>query len=118
MSQHKDLFESYTFEKQGHSIGSSVSSLALGDDNSILCTVQNSGVYRFDEKGKVNPMPNTLPTANNIYRDKRGQYWLCSENKVNRYSPATGAMQTQLETDGWGLNCITDDSRGTLFICN
>ena len=118
MSQHKDLFESYTFEKQGHSIGSSVSSLAIGDDNSILCTVQNSGVYRFDEKGKVSPMPNTLPTANNIYRDKRGQYWLCSENKVNKYSPSTGAMQTQLETDGWGLNCITDDSRGTLFICN
>ena len=118
MSQQKDIFESFTFEKQGHKIGSSVSSLALGDDNNILCTVQNTGLYSFDKSGRVSQVSNILPTANNIYRDKRGQYWLCTENKVNRYSPATGSQQTLLETDGWDLNCITDDSRGTLFICN
>ena len=117
-TQGKEIFNTWKFETQNYVLGSSVSSVAEGDHGSMWCTVQKSGIYHFDSKGKISPAKASPAGANCIYRDKQGRYWVGSENTLYSYDPLTGASKAHLKVDGWGINCMTDDGEGNLYICN
>ena len=50
--------------------------------------------------------------------EKSGQYWLTTENVLYRYNPDTGQAQPELTLNGRGLNCMTEDAEGRLYICS
>ena len=118
MGKGRDAFATWKFADQNFILGSSVSSVTAGDNGSIWCTVQKSGIYQFDKYGKISAAPASPAGANCIYRDKSGHYWVGSENVLYSYNPMTGASQPKLKLDGWGINCMTDDGEGTLYVCN
>ena len=90
--------------------------MAEGDGGDIWVTVQKVGVYRFDRQGNITAQPKSPYGSGTIYRDKRGGYWICSENALYSYDPYTGGYSKKLRLDGWGLNCMTDDGRGRLWL--
>ncbi|MBR5687016.1 MAG: response regulator [Prevotella sp.] len=118
LSKGKEVFSTWKFADQNYILGSGVSSVAPADDGGVWCTVQKSGIYHFDRYGKITPAPHTPPGANCIYLDKNGRYWVGSENVLYSYNPVTGAAQTRLKLNGWGINCMTDDGEGVLYICD
>ncbi len=118
MNQGKEAFHTWRFSAQNYVLGSSVSSVAEGEHGGVWCTVQKSGIYFFDQAGKIRPAAATPAGANCIYRDKQGHYWVGSENTLYSYNPNTGISIPRLTVDGWGINCMTDDGEGTLYICN
>ena len=118
LNQDQDAFQSWSFAEQNYSIGSSVSSMALDSNGDALCTIQNAGVYRFNRNGKIIDKPVAPVGARTIYRDKIGNFWLCTENILYSYNPATGASVPRFTANGWGPNCMTDDGMGNLYICD
>lgn len=118
ISQKKDAFNSWTFSQHNYLLGSSVSSIAPGHNGDIFVTIQKTGVYKFDKNGNITSHPTSPAGANTIYKDKQGNYWLCSETTLYSYNPYTGEYHQKAKYDGWGLNYITDDGKGTLYICN
>ena len=116
--QGREAFMTWKFAAQNYILGSSLSSLAQGDNGSLWCTVQKSGIYQFDASGRITPAPASPQGANCIYRDHKGNYWVGSENTLYSYQPATGASIPRLRLDGWGINCMTDDGEGRLYVCN
>lgn len=113
-----EAFSSWLFSAQDYTLGSSVSSIAAGDNGDIWCTVQKSGVYRFDSNGKISAHPSSPDAPNTIYCDRQGAYWLCTWNELYSYDPGTGASRPVMRFDGLGLNCMTDNGDGVLYICN
>lgn len=113
-----EAFSSWLFSAQDYVLGSSVSSIAAGNEGDIWCTVQKSGVYRFDRNGKITAHPSSPVGPNTIYKDKQGKYWLCTENELYSYNPYTGESAPKISFDGLGLNCMTDNGEGVLYICN
>ncbi len=118
LNQGQVAFNTWKFAAQNFVLGSSVSSVAQAADGGVLCTVQKSGIYVFDKNGHISPAPASPAGANCIYRDKHGNYWVGSENMLYSYNPTTGASLPKLKADGWGINCMTDDGEGKLYICN
>ena len=118
MNKDKDAFATWKFADQNLILGSGVSSVTNGDDGSVWCTVQKNGIYHFDRNGKITPAAHSPAGANCIYRDRQGNYWVGSEKVLYTYNPVTGASTPKLNLDGWGINCMTDDGEGTLYICN
>lgn len=118
ISQKKDAFNSWTFSQHNYLLGSSVSSIAPGHNGDIFVTIQKTGVYKFDKNGNITSHPTSPAGANTIYKDKQGNYWLCSETTLYSYNPYTGEYHQKAKYDGWGLNYITDDGKGTLYIMN
>ena len=118
LTQGDEAFATWKFAAQNYILGSSLSSIAPADNGSVWCTVQKNGVYLFDSDGHIKPAPASPPGANCIYRDKQGKYWVGSENMLYSYDPLTGASTPRLKLDGWGVNCMTDDGEGTLYVCN
>ena len=118
MCQEKEAFATWKFSNQNYIIGSSVSSIAAGDDGRVWCTVQKSGVYQFDKNGVISPAPTSPAGANCIYRDSKGQFWIGSETTLYSYNPMTGSSTPRLHVDGWGINCMADDGQGNYYICN
>ena len=111
-------FKGTTFTEQRHYLGSCVSSITPGRNGDVYVTVQKSGVYSFDRTGHINGHPEAPSGPNLIYRDSRGDYWLCTENSLYSYNPTNGTA-THIDTySGWGLNKMTDDGRGTYYISN
>ena len=118
LNQGQDAFRNWSFAEQNFAIGSSISSMALDENGEVLCTIQNGGVYRFNRFGKVIDRPASPTGARTIYRDKTGHFWLCTENILYSYNPVSGVSTPKLTANGWGLNCMTDDGKGTLYICD
>ncbi len=118
LNQGKMAFSTWKFAAQNFVLGSSVSSVAPAADGGVWCTVQKSGIYHFDKNGHITPAPASPAGANCIYRDRLGNYWVGSENTLYSYNPATGASTPRLKVDGWGINCMTDDGEGHLYVCN
>ena len=118
LSEGDDAFATWKFASQNYVLGSSLSSITPGDNGSVWCTVQKNGVYRIDADGLIQPAVASPAGANCIYRDKQGQYWVGSENMLYSYNPLTGASTPRLQMDGWGVNCMTDDGEGNLYVCN
>lgn len=109
-------FTGSTFTAQRYYLGSSISSIAAGPQGSFYVTVQKSGVYHFDRSGLITGHPTAPSGPNTIYHDTRGDYWLCTENTLFSYNPATGKADAMARYEGWGLNCITDDGRGNYYM--
>ena len=113
-----DAFNTWSFSNQNYSIGTSVSSITLDENGDVLCTVQNTGVYRFDHNGKIIGRLVSPLGSKAIHRDFKGQFWICTNNTLYRYYPSTGNSQPVLNSEGWGMNCIVSDKLGNIFTCN
>ena len=109
-------FNSWSFSDQNFTIGSSVSSLAPGSKGSVLCTVQNSGVFKFDRTGKIVSHPKSPAGTSIIYVDKQGHYWVGTGNALYSYNPETGNYKQEMKFASAGIYCITDDGMGKLYI--
>lgn len=118
LNQDKEAFSSWDFTSQKYFLGSGVSSITGGNDGDIWATVQKAGVYKFDKNGNISAHPTSPYGSNTIYRDRQGRFWLCTENILYAYDPYTGRSEEKARYDGWGLNCMTDDGQGRLFICD
>ena len=118
LCQGNEAFHTSKFADQKYQLGSSLSSLTLGSDGSLWCTVQNTGIYRGDANGLFTPAPAFPSGADCIYHDRKGTYWVGSESTLYSYDPATGASKPRLRLDGWGINCMADDGEGHLYVCN
>lgn len=118
LSGGRSAFAGSTFSDQNYYLGSSISSIAPGPQGSVFVTVQKAGVYRFDSSGRITGHPAAPSGPNTIYKDTRGDYWLCSENTFYAYNPLNGSAHPVARYNGWGLNCVTDDGRGTYYFCN
>ena len=113
-----EAFSSWRFSEQNINIGSSVSGIVCNDNGDVFCTAQNNHVYRINSQGKIEAALPAPDGTKAILRDRRGNYWISTENTLFSYQPATGASQPRLTGSGWGLNCMADDSQGRLYICD
>lgn len=111
-------FETWSLSKHNVKTGSSISSIALGRDNDVWCSVQNNGLYVFDMSGRIKATPQSPPGTGIVYFDRQGRLWLGTENAIYSSDITTGRYEKRLRLDGWGINCIADDGNGTLFISN
>ena len=111
-------FTTWRFSSQGYSMGSSVSSIAPADNGDVLCVVQKSGIWRFDQNGRIKGRLRSPDAPIVLFRDRRGRYWLGTENSLYEYNPTTETSVLTIRDEGWGVNCISDDNDGCLFLAN
>jgi signal transduction histidine kinase/DNA-binding response OmpR family regulator/ligand-binding sensor domain-containing protein len=111
-------FSSWRFASQGYAIGSNVSSITPGDNGDVLCVVLKSGLWRFDQNGKIQGKLRSPDAPTVIFRDRQNRYWLATENSLYEYNPTTQTSVLMMRDDGWGVNCISDDDDGCLFLAN
>lgn len=116
VNQRQEAFNTWSFSAQNYIIGSSVSSIASGDNGETWCTVQNSGVYCFDHTGKIIAHPKSPSGTTLIYRDKQGAYWIGTGNALYSYNPYTGNYQQKLNFASAGIYCMVDDGLGNLYL--
>ncbi len=116
LNQRQQAFSSWSFSAQNYIIGSSVSSIAPGENGETWCTVQNSGVFCFDASGKIIAHPTSPAGTCIIYKDRRGAYWISKGSALYSYNPHTGAYQEKLTFTSAGIYCMTDDNQGNLYI--
>ena len=109
-------FTAWSFLSQGYRIGSTATSVCEGDQGMIWCTVQGSGVFGFDRQGHIVAHPASPPSAEFIYRDKRGQYWIGTDKMLYAYDPLTGRYQQQVSLISDRVNDMTDIGDGLLYI--
>lgn len=107
-------FSSHTFSDNNITLGSRITSTAYCY-GAIWCTVQYSGLYRFDADGNNLRVMNSPQGTNLVYCDHGGQMWICTNNALYRYF-ADGTYEKAAQMNGFGLNAMTDDGRGKLFI--
>ena len=116
LNQRQQAFSSWSFSAQNYIIGSSVSSIAPGENGETWCTVQNSGVFCFDASGKIIAHPTSPAGTCIIYKDRQGAYWISNGSALYSYNPHTGAYQEKLTFTSAGIYCMTDDNQGNLYI--
>ena len=116
INQRQQAFNSWSFSAQNYIIGSSVSSIAQGENGETWCTVQNSGVFCFDASGKIIAHPQSPAGTGIIYKDRRGDYWISNGSALYSYNPHTGTYQQKLTFTSAGIYCMTDDAQGNLYI--
>lgn len=109
-------FHSWSLAWQGYPTGSSVSSMAVGQQGDIWCTVQNNGVYHFDRDGRIIGHPVAPAGVRIIFQDRKGQYWVGTNSAVYRYNPATGASTECLRFESAGVYAMTEGLDGRLYI--
>lgn len=118
LNYEKDAFGQWDFTSQRYVLGSGLSSISAGNGGDILAVVQKAGVYRFDKYGNITAHPKSPYGANTIYKDKSGGFWLCTENALYSYDPYKGTYTLKAQYGGYDINCMTDDGKGRLYICN
>ena len=111
-------FTTWRFSSQGYAVGSSVSSIAPADDGDVLCVVLKSGLWRFNHEGRIEGRLRSPDAPTVIFRDRRKRYWLGTENALYEYDPASQTSALAIRDEGWGVNCISDDDDGCLFLAN
>ena len=116
LNQRQQAFSSWSFSAQNYIIGSSVSSIAPGENGETWCTVQNSGIFCFDASGKIIAHPTSPAGTCIIYKDRRGAYWISNGSALYSYNPHTGAYQEKLTFTSAGIYCMTDDNQDNLYI--
>ena len=109
-------FSSWSFSAQGYRISSTVTSVCEGDQGMIWTVVQGNGVYGFDKNGHVVAHPASPPSAEFLYRDQKGRYWIGNNESLYAYDPLTGRSQHQVSFVSEKLNDMTDAGTGQLFI--
>ncbi len=109
-------FASWSFTAQRYFIGSTITSVCRGNDGLTWCTVQGSGVFAFDNTGRIVKHPTAPTTTEYIFCDKKGQYWLATNEAIFSYQPATGQYQRLITLEAEKINAIIDDDEGNLYI--
>ena len=109
-------FASWSFSAQGYSVSSTITSVCEGDGGIVWCTVQGNGVIGFDIDGHVVAHPAAPSPAEFIYRDKKGRYWLGTDDGFYAYNPLTGQSQRLATFECDRLNDMTEDALGNLYI--
>ena len=109
-------FASWSFTAQRYFIGSTITSVCKGNDGLTWCTVQGSGVFAFDSTGRIVKHPSAPTTTEFIFCDKKGQYWLATNEAIFSYQPATGQYQRLINLEAEKINAIIDDDEGNLYI--
>lgn len=112
----KNNFYSWRFSTQNYKLGSSVSSIAPGNNDDVLCVVHRAGIYQFNNEGKILQQLKAPEAPITLFRDRKGKYWLGTENALYEYEPYSGQSRLKLRCDGWGIVCISDDNDGHLFL--
>lgn len=110
------LFSSWSFTSQGYRISSTITSICKGDHGIIWTIIQGNGVYGFDQRGHIIAHPASPPSAEFIYRDCQGHYWIGSDEALYAYDPLTGRSQHHISFVCDKLNDITEIGDGRLFI--
>ena len=109
-------FASWDFMAQGYHISSTITSICKGDQDITWCTVQGNGVFGFDSQGHVVAHPQSPPSTEIIYRDRRGRYWIGTAEALYSYDPHSGHSQRQATFICDKINEMTDDAQGNLYI--
>ena len=112
----KSQFSSWSFSAQGYRISSTVTSVCEGDQGVTWCTVQGNGVYGFDSRGHIMAHPAAPVGAEFIYRDKKNQYWIGTDEALFAYDPLTGKSDRKASFVCDKLNDITDADDGNLLV--
>ena len=116
LSRQQSAFSTWSLSDQHYVTGGGVSSITAGEGDNTWCTVQNGGVFLLDGNGRVKTHPKSPAGTRLIFRSQTGQYWLTTENVLYRYNPDTGQATPELTLNGRGLNCMTEDRQGRLYI--
>ena len=109
-------FAAWSFSAQRYFISSTITSVCQGDNGLTWCTVQGSGVFAFDASGRIVARPNAPAAAEFIYRDRRGQYWIATDEALYRYEPTSGHYQKEIALVADRVNAMIDDNEGNLYI--
>ena len=116
ISNKKAPFSFWSLATQDIKSGSAMSALTMGSYGNIWCTIQNNGLYVFNKQGELLKHPNSPMGTSLVYCDRQGRYWLCTENSIYSYNPATGLSTKLADLHGWGINCMADDMQGNLYV--
>ena len=109
-------FGNWSFEDQGISLGTTIRSVCAGDDGMAWCTVQDVGIYGFNDKGRVVAHPQAPDAVEFIYRDRQRRYWVGTDNGLYAYNPLTGTSQLKVTYDCDTFFDMTSDDDGRLYI--
>ena len=109
-------FSSWSFSSQGYRISSTITSICKGENDIIWAVVQGSGVFGFDKRGHIVSHPVSPPSAEFIFRDKKGCYWIGSDKALYSYDPLTGKSQHHTSFVCDKLNGIIEIDDGRLII--
>ncbi|MCR4809334.1 MAG: response regulator [Prevotella sp.] len=116
LPQRPPQFANWSFEDQGISLGTTIRSVCEGDEGMVWCTVQDVGVYGFNEKGHVVAHPQAPDAVEFIFRDRQQRYWIGTDNGLYAYNPLTGNSQLKVTYDCEMFNGMTSDNDGRLYI--
>lgn len=109
-------FSSWSFATQGIDLASTITAVCEGDNGYIWCSVQGNGIYGFDADGHLKAHPTAPDKAECIFRDRRGNYWVGTDDALYAYDPLTGVSTRKATIDCDKFNSITDDAHGRLYI--
>ena len=109
-------FGNWSFEDQGISLGSTISSVCEGDGGTVWCTVQGVGVYGFNANGRIVAHPKAPDAVEFIFRDHQKRYWIGTDDGLFAYDPLTGRSQLRVNFDCDMFNDMTSDAKGRIFI--
>lgn len=111
----KSQFTTWSFSGQKRDIGNYVSSVCKGDAGITWCTVQNEGVFGFNAEGRIVANPSSPKDVEFLDRDRSGNYYLGTGNRVYEYDPLTGHSKMIVELMAYKFNAMADDGRGHLY---
>ena len=109
-------FRNWSFEAQDVNVSAPISSVCEGDGGITWCTVQGVGVYGFNQKGSIVAHPSAPDAVEFIFRDKRGSYWVGTDDALYTYNPLTGSSQQKVAFDCDRFNDMTSDEQGNIYI--
>ena len=109
-------FNNWSFQSQGISLGSCISSVCEGDEGMVWCTVQGVGIYGFNKRGHVAAHPSAPEAVEFIFRDKQKRFWVGTDDGLFAYDPQTGRYQLKVTFDCDRFNDMTSDDKGRIYI--
>ena len=115
-SKEQEPFEAWSFVRQNYRTGGSTVSIVSSDDGGVWCLLKPGGVYKMAADGSITAHPSAPAAAEVMYRDGRGRYWLGTGRTLYRYYPEQGRATKVRDFEGRGINCITSDEQGTLYL--
>ena len=112
----RPLFQTWDFATQRHETGTYVSSIAMGKDSTIWCTVQGDGIYGFNHEGRITAHPQSPQGVEMLFRDRDSQYWLGTTDALWRYYPESGQADLVTQIQGDRVNAMAELNNGNLAI--